>query len=110
MLRRPTERMRKEAVNCSQILPTSPTSLAGLLLAAARQHFDLPYWIISLRSYTPCQTGLSTIRIEIILSTHKSSLLHSILHQITQRINGFRENERIAIFLQAGRDCPLPIQ
>ena len=97
-------------MNCSQFLPKSPTSLAGLLIAAARQHLDLSFWIISLKSYTPCQKGLSTIRIEIILSTHQSSLLHSILHQITQRANGFGKNESIAVFLQAGRDCPLPIQ
>ena len=97
-------------MSCSQFLPTSPTSLTVLLPAAARQHFDLPYWIISLESYMPCQTGYSTIRIEIILSTHNSSLLRPILHQIIQRGNGFRENERIAIFLQAGRDCPLSIQ
>ena len=45
-----------------------------------------------------------------MLTTLVFPFLHPILHQVTQRGNGFRENELIAIFLQTGRDRPLPIQ
>ena len=97
-------------MHCSLILPTSQIHFGGRLPAVARQLVVLPYRVISPQSLVRRRTNFSAIRIEIIVTAQEFPFLPPILHQIAQRGNGLGKNERIAIFLQTGRDRTLPIQ